>query len=478
MGLSIARRLPDHDERFTKKKGKSMFDLVVKNGLVVDPANRVHSRLNIGVRDGKIARVTGEPITGRTEIDAEGLVVTPGFIDMHMHEDPYDSKKNAFDFMISDTMLRMGVTTAIGGNCGIGYEDPAAYLNAVDRLGFPVNLGMFAPHECIRNAVGSFGRYDAVDPIYFDKMKEFLRTQLESGCVGLSMGLEYDPGLGEAEVLALMQVAADRGKLTAVHQRSDGNLAVTSVREVLDYAQATRGALQISHLSSMCSFGTMEEILAIIDDARLRGIDAGFDGYPYYAFCTYLGSAVFDDGFLDKYSGGESLYTKLQAASGELQGESLNRESFLELREKSPDTLIVAHILNEREVDLCLSHPNGIIVSDGLYSDGKGHPRGSGTFPKFIREFVFHKKQMSLDTAIEKITYLPAFRLGLNAKGALSAGKDADITIFDPETITDEATYQEPFKAPSGIEYVIINGGIALKQGDILNRSLGRSVRI
>lgn len=454
-----------------------MFDFVIKNGLVVDPANRIHSRLNIGIREGKVARVTGDSISGGVEIDAQGLVVTPGFVDMHMHEDAYDPEKESFHFVISDTMLRMGVTTAIGGNCGIGYENPIAYLNAVERHGFPINLGMFAPHECIRKAVGTFGRYETVDPVYFDKMKEFLRVQLDGGCVGLSMGLEYDPGLREDEAVALMQVAADRGKLTAVHQRSDGTMAADSVKEVLGYAKETGGSLQISHLSSMCSFGTMEEILSIIDDARLKGIDAGFDGYPYYAFCTYLGSAVFDDGFLDKYREGDALYSKLQPASGEKRGAILDKEQFLELRRKSPDTLIVAHILDEREVDLCLTHPAGIVVSDGLYSEGQGHPRGSGTFPKLIREYVFDKKRMTLDAAIEKITSLPAQRLGLSGKGTLAVGSDADITIFDPQTIKDRSNYEDPFRAPSGIEYVIIRGSIALRQGEIVNRSLGKAIR-
>ena len=454
-----------------------MFDLAIKNGLVVDPANRIHSRLNIGVRDGKIALVTADLIDGATEIDAEGFIVAPGFIDIHMHEDSYDSDKDGFDFVITDAMLKMGVTTAIGGNCGIGPANPTEYLNAVDRLGYPINLGLFVPHECIRMAVGNFSSYDAVNPKYFDKMKDFLRAQLNAGCIGLSLGIEYDPGLEEAEIMALMGVSAEYGRLTAVHQRSDGNLAVASVEEVLGYAKNTGGALQISHLSSMCSFGTMEEILAIIDNARLKGIDVCFDAYPYYAFCTYLGSAVFDDGFLEKYGGNDDWYGKLQPASGEIQGVPLNKERFLELREKSPDTLIVAHLLNEREVDLCLTHPASIVVSDGLYSGTQGHPRGSGTFPKLIRDYVYDHKLLSLDAAIEKITWLPATRLGLKNKGTLQVGADADITIFDPEVIRDCATYQEPLKAPIGMEYVIINGEVAMKKGEILNRSLGSSVR-
>jgi N-acyl-D-amino-acid deacylase len=160
-----------------------------------------------------------------------------------------------------------------------------------------------------------------------------------------------------------------------------------------------------------------------------------------------------------------------------MEGTMLNKESFEQLRRQCPDTLIVAHILKEKEVDRCITHPTGIVVSDGLYSGKQGHPRGSGTFPKLIREYVMDKKLLTLNGAIEKITSMPAARLGLKRKGTLSVGADADITIFDPLSIKDEATYQEPMKGPSGIEYVIINGQIALKNGEIINSGLGKAVR-
>ncbi|MDR2131974.1 MAG: amidohydrolase family protein [Clostridiales Family XIII bacterium] len=454
-----------------------MFDLVIKNGLVVDPSNRVHSALNIGVRAGKIAEATAASISGKEEIDAEGLTVTPGFVDMHMHEDDYDSEKDAFDITIADTMLKMGVTTAIGGNCGVGYANPAEYLDAVDRLGHPINLGLFAPQECVRKAAGLLDRYAAAGTADLGKMEEFLAEQLKSGCVGLSLGLEYIPGTEESEALTLMKRAAESGKPTAVHQRSDGNRAVAAVKEVIAYAKTVGCALQISHLSSMCSFGDMEEILSIIDDERMRGTDVGFDGYPYYAFCTHLGSAVFDDGFIDKYKGGEALYAKLRVASDDTPETPMTEERFLDLRARYPDALVVAHILDEREVDLCLSHPAGIVISDGLYGNGQGHPRGSGAFPKLIRACLDGKIHLTLDAAIEKITRLPALRLGLDRKGTLRAGADADIAIFDPARVKDEATYREPFKSPVGIEYVLIGGKVALKRGKIVNGNLGRSIR-
>jgi N-acyl-D-aspartate/D-glutamate deacylase len=454
-----------------------MFELVIKNGYVLDPSNRIRARLNVGINNGKIAVVTKDEMFGNVEIDAEGLIVSPGFIDMHMHEDSYNTESDSFDFVISDSMLKMGVTTAIGGNCGIGTRKPVEYLNAVDRLGYPINLGLLVPHESIRYAFGDFNKYEPVDHCYIDGMKEFLQKQLDGGCIGLSLGIEYDPGIKEEEATELMSIAAKNHKIVTIHQRSDGNQSVSSIEEIINYAASTEASLQISHLSSMCSFGNMEEVISIIDSYRMKGLDIGFDGYPYYAFCTFLGSAVFDEGFLEKYNYGDEYYAKLHVASGDLQGIEFNKETFYKFRKQNPEALIIADLLNEGEVDQCVTHPTAIVVSDGLYSNGQGHPRGSGTFPRLIHEYVVNKKILTLDAAIEKITYLPAKRVGLSEKGTLRAGADADITIFALDKIKDEATYQEPFKKPSGIEYVIINGQIALKNGEIIKNNLGRSVR-
>jgi len=455
-----------------------MFDLVIHNGFVIDPSNRIYGKLNVGVKNRKITSVTKDKISGSAGIDATGLIVTPGFVDMHIHEDPYIADKDAFEFTISEAMLRMGVTTVVGGNCGIGImENPVDYLNIVDRLGYPVNIGMLAPHERLRSASGSFSKYETVDRSIIGKMEALLHTYLDGGCLGLSLGIEYDPGINKEEAVSLMSVAAENNKIVAVHQRSDGDRASISVEELVNYSAESGAKLQISHLSSMCSFGSMDEAISIIDSSRSRGVDIGFDGYPYYAFCTTIGSAVFDEGFLERYHYGDEYYARLQVCSSEPHGNVMDKAAFYALREKEPRALVVAHLLNEAEVVGCITHPASIVVSDGLYRNGQGHPRGSGTFPKLIREYVVEKKLLTLESAIEKITWMPAQRMGLNGKGSLKLGSDADITIFDLNTIRDRATYQEPLKHPEGIEYVVINGEIALKHGEILKYDLGRSVR-
>ena len=207
-----------------------------------------------------------------------------------------------------------------------------------------------------------------------------------------------------------MKVAAKGNKLVAVHQRGDAKQAISSVEELINYAISTKAALQISHVSSMCSFGQMEETLSIIDKYRSQGVDIGFDSYPYYAYCTFIGSTCFDDGFLEKYGLDDDSYSKLEMTSGE-PGKRFSKETFDNQRKEDPKALVIAHLLGEEEVDMSITHPIGIIVSDGLYNNGQGHPRGSGTFPRFINEFVNKKKVLTLETAIEKITYLPAKRV-------------------------------------------------------------------
>jgi N-acyl-D-amino-acid deacylase len=454
-----------------------MFDLVINKGHVIDPLNKISSKLNVGICKGKIACISNEHLTGAMEINAEGLIVTPGFIDMHIHEDPYNEKDDSFAFCISNSMLNMGVTTAVGGNCGIGPKNPIEYLDAVDRKGFPINIAMYAPHESLRNFIGDFDKYSFVDRVNIEKMSNLLQVQLDQGCIGLSMGIEYIPGIDQYEATELMKVASKSNKLVAVHQRGDAKQAIPSIEELVSYAKSTNTALQISHVSSMCSFGQMEETLSFIDYNRSQGLDIGFDCYPYYAFCTFIGSAVFDEGFLEKYNLIDDFYSKLQMTSGELAGQRCNKDTFEALRMKDPKALVIAYLLGEEEVDMAIAHPASIVVSDGLYNNGQGHPRGSGTFPRLIHEYVIKKNLLTLETAIEKITCLPSKRMGFLSKGTLGVGTDADITIFDLKKIEDGATYLEPLKKPLGIEYVIVNGEIALQHGKIINSKLGKSIR-
>ena len=454
----------------------TIFDLALNGGYVIDPRNKISSILNIGIKDGKIATLSANLLRAKETLDIRGLTVAPGFVDLHMHEDPYNEATDSFEFCIAHSMLRMGVTTMISGNCGIGPACSAEYIEAVNRKGYPSNIGFLANQESLCKAAGYTDKYAPVDEKGLAKMADFLEKELDAGCVGCSMGLEYMPGTDREEILTIMKVVKKKNKLFTVHQRKDAQYALESVEEVISCAKETGVSLQISHLASMCGFGNMEAILSTIDSARASGQDIGFDVYPYYAFCTYIGSAVFDEGFLANFGLGDEGYEKIQATYGPLAGKRFTKETFLAQRKEMPDALAVAYVLKEDEVDRVISHPASIVISDGIYSNRQGHPRGSGAFPKLISEYVRERKLLSLENAIEKITDLPAKRLGLTQKGHLTPGADADLVIFNYETIKDGATYEEPLLPPKGIEYVIIGGKIVLKNNTITSEILGKPI--
>ncbi len=450
-----------------------MYNTVINNGLLIDPANRIQAHLNLGIKNGKIVKVSKNLLEGERIVDADGLIVTPGFIDMHMHEDGFRQDKNDFELCITECMLRMGVTTAIGGNCGIGPEDPGYYLNKVDEKGLPVNMGLLVPHEELRNAAGEFDKYKSVDDSVIEDMAQLLDSQLAKGCLGLSFGLRYIPGVSKREMYTLAKIVKKHKKIIAAHIRDDAGGVIGALGELIDLGIEFSIPVQVSHIGSMAAFGQMEEVLKIIDHFRSNGVDIGLDCYPYNAYCTKIGSATYDDGFLDRYN---TSYDSIEITEGTYRGLRCTKEIFREVRRTQPEILAVAHVMKESEIDMALIHPATILASDGLLHNGNGHPRASGAFPRFINQYVKEKQLVSLFQAIEKMTVLPAQRLGIQ-KGSLAVGGDADITIFDYNVIADAATFMEPLLACKGISYVLIGGEPALKEGRIINPRLGRAIR-
>lgn len=450
-----------------------MFDLVLKNGFVIDPANSVMSKLNIGITDGRIAAIEIKDLVGREELDCTGLIVAPGFIDMHMHEDPINETGKDFDHCISECMLRMGVTTAIGGNCGLGPADPLKYLELADKRGYPVNIGLLSSHDNLRRNFGSFDKYSGIEATTIIEMREQLKKEIEGGTLGLSFGVRYIPGLDSSELRVLCSAAADSDKTITAHVRDDAGHVIESIEELTDIAKEIGARLQISHIGSMAAYGQMEKVLSLIDQLNIEGVDVGLDCYPYSAFATLIGSTTFDDGFLERYN---TDYSSLEISQGEFKGKTLDQKTFDKIRNQNPEYLMIAHVMREDEVDIALRHPRTAIASDGMLNQGFGHPRAAGSFSRILGLYVRDKKIIGLFDAIRKMTELPSKRIGIN-KGHLTLGADADITIFDFERITDTATFENPLSHPKGIKYVIIMGQIALVDGDIIKKNLGRSVR-
>ncbi len=445
---------------------------LIRGGRVIDPANRVDAVLNILIEDGKIAWVGGGTPEADRVIDASGRIVAPGFIDIHMHEDPV-GEDGRIRFCIFENMLRMGVTTAVGGNCGINEYDPVEYLNIVDRDGAPVNVVMLAGHEYFRRAAGALDKYARATEEQKTAMTEGVRRALEGGCAGLSFGLRYVPGVDQDEFYRTAACCVPGKKLITAHVRDDADYIFGAIDEFVQAGVKFGLPVQISHIGSMGGFGQMEEVLRQVDEYCLNGLDAGIDCYPYFAFSTEVGATTYDDGWLERY---HCDYSALEFSEGKYKGQRATKETFEEMRRDCPEILTVCYVMKPEDIEKAYRHPRVMVASDGILDDGQGHPRAAGTFPRFIAEFV-RNGAVDLYTAIEKMTAMPAARLGLVNKGRLSAGADADIVIFDDEKIADHATFEEPMLPPEGIDWVFVGGEIAAKDCSIVNGRCGRAVR-
>ena len=445
---------------------------LIRNGLLIDPANRTEAKLNLVLENGKVSMVTaGEPEADEV-IDVSDMVVAPGFLDIHMHEDPV-GEDGKIKPCIYNTMVRMGVTTVLAGNCGENKYHPADQLDIADRDGIPVNLAMLAGHGWFRQQAGATDKYAKITPEQLGTMKEEMRKALDRGLAGISFGIRYIPGITKEELLETAALCKKDDKMLAAHIRDDAAYVFDAAREFLDAAKELGLSAEVSHIGSMAGFGQMKEFLRMVDEYRMNGLRVTCDCYPYYAFCTGIGETTYDDGFLERY---QTDYSSIEMCEGKYKGQRCTKEIFDEMRRDDPEALTVCYVMKKEDVDLAFHDPGVMLGSDGTLDDGQGHPRAAGAFPRLIAEFVRAGK-ISMYEAINKMTAMPAEKIGLKSKGRLSVGADADLVIFDPETIADSATFAEPLLPPVGIERVMIGGKTAVLHGEIVDSRLGRSVR-
>lgn len=443
----------------------------IENGRVIDPANRVDSRLNLVLQDGKVETLTREQVPADLRIDAKNKVVCPGFLDIHMHEAQVRDLED-LEHSIFGCMLRMGVTTMLGGNCGDNILPPKEYF-ALAEAGLPANLALLAGHGAARDFLGIHDRYVTLTDEQISQVRDVLEQWLEEGCYGISYGIRYYPGMDRRELMATAALCQRDHLLVSAHVRDDAAYIYDSITEFLEPGWAYGLKMQVSHLGSMGGYGQMAGVLAQLDQARLEGLDVMADCYPYSAFSTQIGETTYDPGFLERYQCG---YDAIILCDGPYQGQHCTEELFHKLRKEAPETITVAHVMKPEDVALAMEHPAVMLCSDGLMHARQGHPRAAGTFPRLIAEYVRGGK-LSLYQAIEKMTAMPAQRIGLEQKGSFTPGSDGDVVIFDPETIRDRATFQEPDLSPEGIDYVLVGGEIACDHGVIVRDRLGRVLR-
>jgi N-acyl-D-amino-acid deacylase len=300
-----------------------------------------------------------------------------------------------------------------------------------------------------------------------------IEDSLARGCLGVSFGLRYVPGMDTGELLETAAPLQKYRGLLAAHIRDDAAAVFGALREFLDAALQLDTPVQVSHIGSMAGFGQMADFLSLLDSYRLRRPDIACDCYPYDVFCTSIGSATFDDGWLYRYNCG---YDAVELCEGKYKGQRCTKEIFEEVRREHPEYLVVCYVMQQSEVDLAFTHPAVMVGSDGTLDDGQGHPRAAGAFPRLLSRYV-KSKTITLYDAVSRMTSLPAAQLGLAKKGGLRPGMDADVVIFDPETIEDRSTFAQPLTPPQGIDWVIVGGTPAVEHGRVTHLHAGHSVR-
>lgn len=448
------------------------YDLAIKNGTIIDPKRGKTTVASLGIKEGSISVITREEIRAKETIEASGHIVCPGFIDIHAHVEG-----NRY---CADVLAAMGVTTVYSGSCGMGVKNLEEFFECYEREGFLIHQVEQKGHTLLREAVGVTNRYQPSDRLAIKKMKELLEESFDEGAYGLSFGLEYVPGASNEEVIELAKVAARYDKLITIHTRSDCYGGLATLREAIDIARRTGASVHISHVVYQFGMGMVQEALRMIEEARNEGLDISADSGLYSGFATSIGSAVFDKGCIQKWG---CDYNSIIAGTGKYRGERLTKERFLELRQNAPEDTAIGMVGRSSEVFKALEWPYMMVGTDaGTLYDGSipGHPQDAGTYPRFFKTMVREQGRLTWIEAIRRCTYMPAKRLGLEKKGCIEEGADADIVIFDPQLIEDQAQYPcfgATDARPEGIDYVIINGKIAVEGKQVLDIRPGHIIR-
>jgi N-acyl-D-aspartate/D-glutamate deacylase len=448
------------------------YDLVLEGGRTMDPETGLDAVRNVGIRDGKIVRVSSESLNGRRMVHAAGLVVAPGFIDLHQHgQEPDSQRVKAFD----------GVTTAL--ELEIGVPDVAEFLRRKEGHSL-INYGTSASHAAARAlafgaplAKGPGGTVEiipksgvatdkAASPEQIEAIRKRLGQELDAGALAIGMGIQYTPGASRWEVIEMFRLAADRRVPVYTHVRSFGRIepgsSIEAISEVIGAAAVSGAALHIVHINSSCGRDALE-CLSLIEGARARGLDVTTEAYPYIAGMTSVNSALFNPGWQEKLGVG---YDAIVIPN---TGEHLTKQRFDELHNSSTSQPVLIFSNTQEMVDKVIPNPLVMIASDGA----PGHPRNAGTYSRVLAQYVREKKSISLMDALRKMTLMPAQMLerstpAARGKGRLREGADADVVLFDAASVADRSTFEKPMEPSIGVKYLVVGGTLVIDQGKIV----------
>jgi N-acyl-D-amino-acid deacylase len=518
-------------------KRQGTHDLVIRGGTVFAGPPNPPIEADVAISGDKIeavGRVTGR---GTEEIDARGLAVSPGFIDIHSHGDG-----SIDDDPRMESVVRQGITTIVCGQDGSSRARPQATgqrpqgdipgafaeaLASIEASKPAVNVASMIGLGSVRGrVVGNMDR--PATPDEMRTMTSMVEAALVEGACGASSGLEYTPGAfaSREELIALCKPLAARGLPYATHMRNEDDRLLDSIDESIAVARGAGCPLQISHLKTQGprNWSKLDTVFARIEAASRPGLQITFDRYPYIAYATGL-TNLFPvwsrdggtDAFLarladasvsprikaetlakvDLIGGWENVHISSVRDSTDRAAEGKRLGAYAKAVSADPYDLTVAMLnrnrgsigmvgfaMSEENLDRILAHPNGMVASDGgafaiegPTRRGSPHPRGLGTFPRVLGRYVRERKALTLTQAVGKMTTFPAIVLKLHDRGRLRVGAAADVVVFDPATVADRATFEEPFQYPAGINAVIVNGVIALRDGERGSRMTGKVLR-
>jgi hypothetical protein len=440
------------------------YDLVLEGGRVMDPETGLDAVRNIGIRDGKIVRISAEALNGRRVLMGKGMVIAPGFIDLHQHAQNLESQRlKALDGVTMALEMEIGAPDvaqflkAQEGRSLIHYGTAASYVAARSlAFGTPLPPGAILPKS------GPATDLPAT-PEQIEAMGQRLRKELDAGGLAVGMGIEYTPGSTRLEVIDIFRLAAERRLPVYTHARSSGRIepgpTVGQVSEVIAAAAVSGASLHIVHINSTCLRDALE-CLSMIEGARARGLDVTTEAYPYIAGMTSINSALFNPGWQEKFG---ISYGNLMLPD---TSERLTRERFDELHGSATPRWVVIFNNTQEMVDKVIPHPLVMIASDGA----EGHPRNAGTFSRVLAQYAREKGTITLMDALRKMSLMPAEMLERSTpaarhKGRLQEGADADIVVFDAGTISDRSTFEKPMEPSVGVRYLVVAGTVVVDEG-------------
>lgn len=454
------------------------YDIVLEGGRVMDPETKLDAIRNVGILNNRIAMISAEPLQGKEIVKVSGLVVAPGFIDLHVH-----GRSN----VEQEYQLHDGVTTALELEWGIenlkewyASRESKALINYGASVNWPyerfkaINQDENVINELLEmSSSGQSGLAQMQDRIQhtyamgiqgnqMNTVLDNIKASLDEGGIGIGVPIGYLPTTKPEEMYQVFKLAGELNSLVFTHVRQPD---IISIQEVIADAMLTSAPLHIVHINSM-SLGSIEMALDLVASAQQNKFDITTELYPYTAASTRLQGAMFSEGWQQR------LGISYQDLQWEATGERLTKETFEAYRKTGG--IVIIHMMKPEWINRGIAAPGVMIGSDGMAYSKLAHPRTAGTFSRVLGKYVREDQVLDLNTAIEKMTLLPAKRLEniapmMRFKGRIQVGADADITVFDPKTIIDKATFEKGLEFSSGIEYVLVNGTFILKNGETVS---------